>query len=603
MKKKYRPLFLQLLYFLLPIYIIGVAAQFYFIVPFIESFYLEETKDHLTSKAYLIKSGIDNKVANKELQNFIIESSKKSKIRITIMDTLGSVFADSDKNPMLMENHRSVKKRDEIENALKDGIGASQRYSTTTNQDMLYVAVLTNFSGQPFIIRTSASMSSLETSIGKARDRIILINIIILIFITISLILVSRFISQPLFLIGKGARRISSGEMLEPIPMPEENLFINTEEILSITVAINDMVSELKRRINTITKERNEQENIIKYINIIQYSMSEGLLTFDLKKRFTTINNAAAKYLDLDLKEDIGKTYDKKIKNKDLKKIIKTLINKGRPVSKEIRIGKLKKSYFSVNGTLLRGQKSKKVGCLLVMTDVTRLKQLEAMRRVFVANVSHELKTPITSIAGYVETAQGDIPDENKNNFLKKALKQTNRLNSIIDDLLRLSRIEALQDEDSFSLLDHDLVEVVNGSIEDLDEILKKYKTKVITKHPQSVNAFIDMQLMQEAITNLLENAIKYGNVDTDVWLDIEKSSDGIHIDISNIGEPIPEKEFDKIFNRFYRLDKSRSKKTGGTGLGLAIVKHISIVHNGKIEVRKSDEKKTIFRFTLPVSQ
>tara|TARA_B100000941_G_C28496736_1_gene551454 strand:+ start:107 stop:1918 length:1812 start_codon:yes stop_codon:yes gene_type:complete len=603
MKKKYRPLFLQLLYFLLPIYIIGIAAQFYFIVPFIESFYLEETKDHLTSKAYLIKSGIDNKVANNELQNFIIESSKKSKIRITIMDTLGSVFADSDKNPMLMENHRSVKKRDEIENALKDGIGASQRYSTTTNQDMLYVAVLTNFSGQPFIIRTSASMSSLETSIGKARDRIILINIIILIFITISVILVSRFISQPLFLIGKGARRISSGEMLEPIPMPEENLFINTEEILSITVAINDMVSELKRRINTITKERNEQENIIKYINIIQYSMSEGLLTFDLKKRFTTINNAAAKYLDLDLKEDIGKTYDKKIKNKDLKKIIKTLINKGRPVSKEIRIGKLKKSYFSVNGTLLRGQKSKKVGCLLVMTDVTRLKQLEAMRRVFVANVSHELKTPITSIAGYVETAQGDIPDENKNNFLKKALKQTNRLNSIIDDLLRLSRIEALQDEDSFSLLDHDLVEVVNGSIEDLDEILKKYKTKVITKHPQSVNAFIDMQLMQEAITNLLENAIKYGNVDTDVWLDIEKGSDGIHIDISNIGEPIPEKEFDKIFNRFYRLDKSRSKKTGGTGLGLAIVKHISIVHNGKIEVRKSDEKKTIFRFTLPVSQ
>ena len=603
MKKKYRPLFLQLLYFLLPIYIIGVAAQFYFIVPFIESFYLEETKDHLTSKAYLIKSGIDNKVANKELQNFIIESSKKSKIRITIMDTLGSVFADSDKNPMLMENHRSVKKRDEIENALKDGIGASQRYSTTTNQDMLYVAVLTNFNGQPFIIRTSASMSSLETSIGKARDRIIFINIIILIFITISVILVSRFISQPLFLIGKGARRISSGEMLEPIPMPEENLFINTEEILSITVAINDMVSELKRRINTITKERNEQENIIKYINIIQYSMSEGLLTFDLKKRFTTINNAAAKYLDLDLKEDIGKTYDKKIKNKDLKKIIKTLINKGRPVSKEIRIGKLKKSYFSVNGTLLRGQKSKKVGCLLVMTDVTRLKQLEAMRRVFVANVSHELKTPITSIAGYVETAQGDIPDENKNSFLKKALKQTTRLNSIIDDLLRLSRIEALQDEDSFSLLDHDLVEVVNRSIEDLDEILKKYKTKVITKHPQSVNAFIDMQLMQEAITNLLENAIKYGNVDTDVWLDIEKSSDGIHIDISNIGEPIPEKEFDKIFNRFYRLDKSRSKKTGGTGLGLAIVKHISIVHNGKIEVRKSDEKKTIFRFTLPVSQ
>jgi len=603
MKKRYRPLFLQLLYFLLPIYIIGIAVQYYFIVPFIESFYLDETKDHLSSKAYLIESGINNKVEKNQLQNFIFETSKKAKIRITIMDTLGLVIADSHKDPLLMENHRIAMRRYEIETAIKDSVGASKRYSTTTNQDMLYVAVLTDYSGQPFIIRTSSSMSSLEISIGKARDRILLINIIILIFITISVVVVSRFIAQPLFLIGKVARRISSGDMLEAIPMPKENPFSNTEEIFSITFAINDMVSELKRRINTITKERNEQKNIIKYINIIQYSMSEGLLTFDLKKRFTTINNAAEEYLDLDRKKDIGKVYDKKIKNKDLKKIIKNMINKGRPVSKEIRIGKLKKNYFSVNGTLLKGQKSKKVGCLLVMTDVTRLKQLEAMRRVFVANVSHELKTPITSIAGYVETAQGDIPDENKNNFLKKALKQTNRLNSIIDDLLRLSRIEALQDEDSFSLLDQDLIEVVNGSIEDLDEILKKYKTKVITKHPESVNVSIDVQLMREAITNLLENAIKYGNPDTNVWLDIKRNLDSVCIDIANVGEPIPEKEFDKIFNRFYRLDKSRSKKTGGTGLGLAIVKHISIVHNGKIEVRKSDEKETVFRFTLPVSQ
>ena len=146
----------------------------------------------------------------------------------------------------------------------------------------------------------------------------------------------------------------------------------------------------------------------------------------------------------IDRKKDIGKPYDKKIKNKAIKKIIKSILKKQRPITKEIRIGRMKKMFFIVNGKVLKDQKSKPVGCLIVMTDVTRLKQLEAMRRVFVANVSHELKTPITSIGGYVETAQGDIPLETKNEFLEKAIRQNNRLNSIIDDLLRISRIEAI---------------------------------------------------------------------------------------------------------------------------------------------------------------
>lgn len=598
-----RPLFLQLLYFVLPIYIIGWGIQYYFIGPFIERFYLDEAREHLTSKAHLIQSGIDTKRENVSLQDFVKKSSSLSEIRITILDTNGVVLADSEENPGSMENHRGVNKREEIEVAIKKGIGNSQRYSTTINEDMLYVAILASVENSNIIIRTSESMQSLNTSINKARKRIVLISIIILIVIIPIVIITSRLITRPLFLIGKAAKKISKGDMMDPIPISQKSFFSGTEEISSITVALNEMAKELDKKIATITKEKNEQKNILNYINIIQYSMSEGLIAIDLENKISTINKAASSYLDIDRKKDIGKQYDKKIKNKAIKKIIKSILKKQRPITKEIRIGQMKKMFFTVNGKVLKDQKLKPVGCLIVMTDVTRLKQLEAMRRVFVANVSHELKTPITSIGGYIETAQKDISLETKNEFLEKAINQNNRLNSIIDDLLRLSRIEAIEDEDAFTLSTQKLLPIIEGSVEDIRENIKKYGIKVVIECSKDIYAKIDSQLMREALINLLENAIKYGVDNSTVILSVKRKSNKILIDIENKGEVIPEKERDRIFNRFYRVDKSRSKKTGGTGLGLAIVKHISIVHNGTIEVHKSDGNTTVFRLTLPVKK
>ena len=598
-----RPLFLQLLYFVLPIYIIGWGIQYYFIGPFIERFYLDEAREHLTSKAHLIQSGIDTKRENVSLQDFVKKSSSLSEIRITILDTNGVVLADSEENPGSMENHRGVNKREEIEVAIKKGIGNSQRYSTTINEDMLYVAILASVENSNIIIRTSESMQSLNTSINKARKRIVLISIIILIVIIPLVIITSRLITRPLFLIGKAAKKISKGDMMDPIPISQKSFFSGTEEISSITVALNEMAKELDKKIATITKEKNEQKNILNYINIIQYSMSEGLIAIDLENKISTINKAASSYLDIDRKKDIGKQYDKKIKNKAIKKIIKSILKKQRPITKEIRIGQMKKMFFTVNGKVLKDQKLKPVGCLIVMADVTRLKQLEAMRRVFVANVSHELKTPITSIGGYIETAQKDISLKTKNEFLEKAIKQNNRLNSIIDDLLRLSRIEAIEDEDAFTLSTQKLLPIIEGSVEDIRENIKKYGIKVVIECSKDIYAKIDSQLMREALINLLENAIKYGVDNSTVIISVKRKSNKILIDIENKGEVIPEKERDRIFNRFYRVDKSRSKKTGGTGLGLAIVKHISIVHNGTIEVHKSDGNTTVFRLTLPVKK
>ena len=183
---------------------------------------------------------------------------------------------------------------------------------------------------------------------------------------------------------------------------------------------------------------------------------------------------------------------------------------------------------------------------------------------------------------------------------MEKALEQNFRLNSIIDDLLRLSRIEAMQDEETFTLSNQAILPIVEGSIEDIRGTIKKYNAKVLCSCSEKINANIDSQLLREALINLLENAIKYGDNNSSVTLAVKEKSNNILIDIGNTGSIIPKKEHDRIFNRFYRVDKSRSKKTGGTGLGLAIVKHISFVHNGTIEVKKSDKISTVFRFTLP---
>ena len=274
--------------------------------------------------------------------------------------------------------------------------------------------------------------------------------------------------------------------------------------------------------------------------------MSEGLIAVDLNNRISAINKAAASHLELHRKKDIDKPFDKRIKNKPIKKIIKSILKKQRPLTKEIRIGKLKKMFFTVNGKVLQDQKSKPVGCLIVMTDVTRLKQLEAMRRVFVANVSHELKTPITSIGGYIETAQGDIPLETKNEFLEKAIRQNNRLNSIIDDLLRLSRIEAIEDEDTFTLSTQKLLPIIESSVEDIRGEIKKYSIKVVIECSDHICAKIDSQLMREALINLLENAIKYGVDNSTVILSVKRKSNKILIIMAVCPQEFP--KFRQIF-------------------------------------------------------
>ena len=332
--------------------------------------------------------------------------------------------------------------------------------------------------------------------------------------------------------------------------------------------------------------------------NFVLSNMTEGVLVVDNQKTILMINKSGLTYLNIMTKNPIGLKIDKAIKDENFQSYINELIESNTAQKKEIRIKKNMDRFFLVNGTILQGPQS---GYLVVLSDITKLKQLEKIRQDFVANVSHELKTPITSIVGFLETVQQKgFPKDKRKSFLKKALKNSNRLNSIIDDLLWLSKIESMEDNDSFDLTNQSLNDIIHGAVNDFQTLMGKEDFFVEIKCDTSIHLNADEQLLREAFINLLDNAIKYGDPDQGISITVEMKSSLI-IQFQNYGEPIPAKYKDRIFHRFYRIDKSRSRRQGGTGLGLAIVKHIIFVHGGDISVQSNYEIGTVFTIDIPI--
>jgi len=326
-------------------------------------------------------------------------------------------------------------------------------------------------------------------------------------------------------------------------------------------------------------------------------SMSEGVIAIDNNMCILMVNKTGKDYLDIKSKNPVGKKMQKIIKDKKFLGFANDLLALKKPLKEEIKIKKNTDRYFIANGSIFESEKS---GILIVISDITKIKQLEKIRQDFVANVSHELKTPITSIVGFLETIkQSKIPKEKRKEFLNKALKNSNRLNAIIDDLLWLSKIESMEDTETFYLNNQKLLDIIKSSVSDVQNQADNNDNIIKVECKPSISIKADAQLLREAFINLLENAIKYGDPSKSIKVSafIDKK---IFITFHNYGGYIPKKYRERIFQRFYRIDKSRSRRQGGTGLGLAIVKHITFVHGGEIYVESRKKKGTLFTICLP---
>ena len=301
-----------------------------------------------------------------------------------------------------------------------------------------------------------------------------------------------------------------------------------------------------------------ESINTQKEKDAVLSSMTEGVLVIDNNKKILMINEPGISYLNIESDNPTGCFVDDTIKDENFQIFISTLIKTKTPQKKEIRIKKNMKRFFLVNGTILQGEK---MGALIVFSDITKLKQLEKIRQDFVANVSHELKTPITSIVGFLETVQQkNFPKEKRKSFLKKALKHSNRLNAIIDDLLWLSKIESMEDSESFDLTNQPLLGIINGAVDDIKSLKGMEDAKIEVSCDSSIELKADEQLLREAFINLLDNAIKYGDSKKKITI-TSNINKNLVIKFHNYGIPIPKKYNERIFHRFYRIDKSRSRR------------------------------------------
>ena len=578
---KRRPLFIQLFYSYVPIIIIALIVLVFFINQIIRDFYYRHIKEDLYDRAILVSKLITHHEDEWQFfQELVKTSGKETNMRITVVDEGGVVIADSDEQPFLMDNHLN---RPEIIQSKLNGVGSSQRFSTTLNQEMMYLAIPLLLDKNNWTVRVSMSLSNLEMIIKDLQKQVVYLGVVIgfsLLFISFYF---SRQVTIPLQLMRKDAESfVETFQLTDPLTIPK------TKELASLAISLNKMAVEIEKRIKIIQHEKDDREELLS-------SMQEGIISLDNKMKVLSINDIAKEYLHIEPENIIGEKVTSIIRQKKVTSFIKK-VKKGKGKTQdEIVIKTNKKRTIIFNGTPLI--KEKKIsGILITMTDITFQKQLERLRQNFVANVSHELKTPITSILGYMEIIQSsDIEDDKKHDFYGKVLNQTNRMNDIIDDLLRLSKIESQEEDSSIELVSMEIKAILEGSVDDVLDKAQKNNNRILI-HCNDIRASVDAQLLREAIANLLENSIKYGDSGRDIKIIAEADSQ-VLIHIENSGQRISEKHRDKVFQRFYRIDKSRDRKAGGTGLGLAIVKHIALVHGGEVFV--SDSKKDKCRFTI----
>jgi len=330
--------------------------------------------------------------------------------------------------------------------------------------------------------------------------------------------------------------------------------------------------------------------------------MTEGVLALDAEGRLLTVNSAGAEMLHLDPVEAQNLSVSEVIQDSGLKWFINRTLTNPEPIEGEVEIKDDGRRIFQARGTSLRDSQGISLGTLIVLHDITQLRQLENTRRDFVANVSHELKTPITSIKGFVETLLAGALKEpdNAENFLKIVAKQAERLNEIIDDLLTLSRIEQDAERRQIFLTGQKIKRTLQSAVQVCEAKAAAKKIALELNCPEDLRAQINPPLLEQALVNLVDNAVKFSEPGKVVRVEAQREGSQVIIRVRDQGPGISPEHLPRVFERFYRIDAGRSRKVGGSGLGLAIVKHIALAHGGNVTVTSSPGQETVFSLYVP---
>jgi two-component system phosphate regulon sensor histidine kinase PhoR len=545
-------------------------------------FYYSQVESDLETRARLIERSIAaNRLSASTMEPEVKSLGRCCGTRITVILPSGKVIADSERDPAGMENHRT---RPEIREALAGKVGTSRRLSPTLGMTMIYVAVPLQEHGKVVgVVRTSLAANRIDARPAALYDHVLLGTLLIAALAGIVSLIAARRISRPIRAIKDAAAKLAAGDLDTRVRPPD------SEELGSLADTLNAMAARIGSQLRTITQQAGEQRAILA-------SMSECVIALDGDDRLMLLNPAAEQLLGVALDQVKGKTIQEAVRNPALQRFVGECYADGQAVETEIVFHGARDRILQAVGAELLDSEGNRIGALVVLNDVTAMRKLENVRRDFVANVSHELKTPITSIRGFVETLRQGIDDPRKTDeFLEIVEKQAGRLQSIIEDLLVLSEIEQTQipmQPTSISGVLQSAIALCQAKAEDND-VEVTLTCEDCTEIPGN------SRLIEQAITNLLDNAIKYSRGGR-VSVSAERAEGELVIRVADTGCGIEEEHLPRLFERFYRADKARSRNLGGTGLGLAIVKHIVQAHGGRVGVESTPGKGSTFSVFLP---
>jgi two-component system phosphate regulon sensor histidine kinase PhoR len=345
----------------------------------------------------------------------------------------------------------------------------------------------------------------------------------------------------------------------------------------------------------TLSREHNQ-------LLAILGGMVEGVVAVDRNDRVVHMNQAAGTILHAKPESCIGSPIWEVTRVRAVVEILSHTIEEAGEMVREARIVEQpREQVIAMHASPLRSSTGELAGAVVVLHDVTELRRLENVRREFVANVSHELKTPVTAIKGFVETLRDGALDDRQQaeRFLEIVARHAERLHAIIEDLLSLSRLDQEEEPVALPRTETVLVDVIQAAVQDCAAKAEARQVTVLTACDAALHAHINAPLVEQAIVNLLDNAINYSKAGGTVWLEARQENDTVVIHVRDEGVGIPQQHLSRIFERFYRVDKARSREHGGTGLGLAIVKHIAMVHGGQVSVTSAVGKGSTFTMRL----
>jgi two-component system phosphate regulon sensor histidine kinase PhoR len=507
-------------------------------------------------------------------------------VRYTVIAADGRVLADSRENPAAMDNHRD---RPEIMAAANNGLGTSTRFSRTVSAQSMYVAIPVMKKGVlSGFVRTSATLEAIDARRASVRKGIALALVLPVLTALLLGLLLARGFTQPLIEMTDAARAVAAGEHNHRLHISR------TDEIGGLAEALNTMTQQLRSQIDIMAADRNKTLAILA-------GMVEGVVAVDREERVVHANAAAQAILGIDARTALGRRIWEVMRVVEVSDALGESMRQNRVRVSEVRLPTPKKDQvIQLTATPLRNGSDQIDGAVVVLHDVSELRQLESVRRDFVANISHELKTPLTAIRGLVETLidDGAMDRDTHDRFIEKIRDQSSRLSNLVSDLLTLSRLESGPGGLRFEPMD--LRDTVIESCRTQLHAAETKRVELSSAVPDSpVTIEGDAEAMRELVDNLVSNAIKYTPSGGRVNVHLATENGSAVLEVADTGIGIPPEEQSRVFERFYRVDKARSRQMGGTGLGLSIVKHVALAHGGSVSLKSAAGRGSTFRVQL----